>query len=368
MTSPKQHPPYPVITDPQAGPDLRPQWLARALGALVIDERDVVFTFRLLENLLTMLPAAVLILVRPSLAPWLALPYWIFFLLRRMGPFTLLLHNVSHRPFLKRQFGWLQSLVINWVIGPLFGHSPYTYFVHHIGMHHVEGNLPGDLSSTMPYRGNSVLGFLKYFSRFFFFGLVDMSNYLLAKKRYKLLRKMLLGEMTYLAAACFFTWLSPGGALVVFWVPFVIIRFGMMAGNWAQHAFVDSSSPDCIYRNSIAVINSSYNRNCYNDGYHLGHHLKPNRHWTEMPGDFMANWEKYAQEQAVVFQKIDYFGIWALLMIQRFDLLAKYFVDLSVTPRPEVEIEAMLRDRTSRRLRTSTDSAQTAPLPCAQST
>ena len=48
--------------------------------------------------------------------------------------------------------------------------------------------------------------------------------------------------------------------------------------------------------NSITCINSGYNKRCFNDGYHIGHHLKANRHWTEMPQDFIANKDKYARE------------------------------------------------------------------------
>ena len=36
-------------------------------------------------------------------------------------------------------------------------------------MHHVENNLPDDLSSTMRYQRDSFLHFLVYFGRFFFF-------------------------------------------------------------------------------------------------------------------------------------------------------------------------------------------------------
>jgi len=79
-----------------------------------------------------------------------------------------------------------------------------------------------------------------------------------------------------------------------------VSRFGMMAGNFAQHAFVDAAQPENPYRNSLTCINSTYNRRCFNDGYHIGHHVKATRHWTEMPADFIANRERYAQEDAIV--------------------------------------------------------------------
>ena len=35
------------------------------------------------------------------------------------------------------------------------GQSPETYFAHHIAMHHLEGNLPDDDSTTMPFKRDS---------------------------------------------------------------------------------------------------------------------------------------------------------------------------------------------------------------------
>jgi len=129
-------------------------------------------------------------------------------------------------------------------------------------------------------------------------------------------------------------------------LPFVITRFAMMAGNWAQHAFIDAAAPGNCYRNSITCINSSYNRRCFNDGYHIGHHLKSTRHWTEMPVEFAGNVETYAAERAIVFEGLDFFGVWLLLMLRRYDSLARRMVALGdASPSLEERI-ALLRSRT----------------------
>ena len=73
----------------------------------------------------------------------------------------------------------------------------------------------------------------------------------------------------------------------------------MMAGNWGQHAFVDQETPENNYRNSLTCINSRYNKQAFNDGYHIGHHLRPGMHWTEMSVDFKANIEEYAKEKGI---------------------------------------------------------------------
>jgi fatty acid desaturase len=142
-------------------------------------------------------------------------------------------------------------------------------------------------------------------------------------------------------------WLNPWATLTVFVIPFVLIRFLMMAGNWAQHAFVDASAPENPYKNSLTCINSRYNRRAYNDGYHAGHHVKANRHWTEMPDDFRDNLARYRDEDAIVFSGLDYFQIWALLMAKRYKTLARHFVDLRDSKRSEDEVVALLRERTS---------------------
>ena len=111
------------------------------------------------------------------------------------------------------------------------------------------------------------------------------------------------------AGLAFVNWRA---TLVVFVVPFVVTRFAMMAGNWGQHAFIDAASPENCYRNSITCINSGYNRRCFNDGYHIGHHIKQTRHWTEMPEDFLDNVAKYDAERAIVFDRLDFFGVWVL--------------------------------------------------------
>ena len=81
----------------------------------------------------------------------------------------------------------------------------------------------------------------------------------------------------------------------------------MMAGNWGQHAFLNTARKNDGLSNSITCINSGYNERCFNDGYHIGHHLKANRHWTEMPADFLATGTSTRAEGAIVFERLDFF-------------------------------------------------------------
>jgi hypothetical protein len=121
----------------------------------------------------------------------------------------------------------------------------------------------------------------------------------------------------------------------------------MMCGNWGQHAFVDREAPENCYRNSITCINTAYNRRCFNDGYHIGHHIKQTRHWTEMPEDFSSNIATYAKERAIVFSGIDFFMVWLYLMLGRYNWLAKAYVQLDENNKlSESEIIELLKSRT----------------------
>jgi hypothetical protein len=64
-----------------------------------------------------------------------------------------------------------------------------------------------------------------------------------------------------------------------------------------------------------------------------------------MPGDFVANIAKYEAEGAIVFQGIDFFAVWAMLMLGRYDWLARRVVQLGTTSRTQAEIQEFLKSR-----------------------
>lgn len=336
----------PPISDPISTPGRAPTLFERATAPLLNDPRDAPFVALSLKILGTTVPAAVFLYWPGMFRTWLGFAVFAANSLLLLGPYILMLHNTSHRPLFKRQYGAL-NLFIPWVLGPFFGESPESYFAHHLGMHHAEGNLADDLSSTLPYRRDSLVDFLRYFTRFFFVGFGELSRYLWARKRYRLLRRLWVGELSfYVAVAALAAW-RPGPTLWVFIIPFCFARFMMMAGNWAQHAFIDLADPGNPFLNSITCVNSSYNAKCFNDGYHIGHHLRPSMHWTEMPLELQQNLERYRSAGAIVFRKLDYFVIWLLLMTKQYGILARFYVDLEDGPgRSRAEIEALLRSRT----------------------
>jgi hypothetical protein len=252
-----------------------------------------------------------------------------------------MLHNTMHRPFFKKP-RWLERLH-PYVMSFLFG-IPTGYMEHHVGMHHVENNVAEDLSATWRYKRDNFLHFLLYFARFFVLDEVRLPAYLARHKRGNLARREVVGELSHLGVTGLMLWWDWRFGLVAFALPLVTVRFMMMVGNWGQHAFIDPARPEDSWVNSITCINSGYNQRCFNDGYHIGHHLKMNRHWAEMPQDFIDTAERAAKEGCIVFEGIDFFLVSVLLWTRQYKFLAKKFVRLGRELSDE-QVEALLRSR-----------------------
>jgi len=342
---------FTLLTDPvYVKPDREYTRLQKFFRSLIKDERDLPFVYLTIRITLTLIPLAILLYI-PGVNNWIwwtaAVAYLVLNNLILKGPYILMLHCTSHRAFFERKYNWLNHY-LPWVLGPFFGQSPETYYSHHIGMHHPENNMPDDDSCTMFFQRDSLRGFAKYFGSFFFAGIFHLASYFIRKNRKNLLKRAVRGEILFIAMCvglCFVNWPA---TLVVFIIPFAFSRVVMMMGNWAQHAFICASEPDNPYKNSITCINSTYNRQCWNDGYHIGHHLKPSMHWTDYPHNFRQNLDVYVANDAVVFEGIDYMQIFLFLMLKRYDLLAKHFVNIGNRYNSDAEVISFLKQRTRR--------------------
>ena len=334
-----------VINDPVFIPRNNYNFFERQFLKLIRDERDLPFIKLCLRIILFVIPVSVFLYLHFTW--WLAVPFLVFNIVTGLGPFILMLHNTSHRKLFLQEYDYLNK-IIPWFLGPFYGETPETYFSHHIMMHHAENNLADDLSCTMNYQRDSFIDFMKYFSLFFFLGIGDLTYYFTRKNRWKFVKKVLVGEIGFTLACiglCFVNWQA---TLMVFILPFVIARFGMMAGNWGQHAFINAADPANNYTNSLTCINSNYNKLCFNDGYHIGHHLRPSMHWTEMPVEFEKNIEKYKQNDAIVFEGIDFFVVWFMLVTHNYKFLASKYVDLAGRFSSKEEIIDFLKMRVAK--------------------
>jgi hypothetical protein len=219
---------------------------------IVRHETDVVMLTQLIIYSITSVPSAFLL-------------YWQFTYLQgclhimmqlyHMGTYTLMMHQHIHmRGILTRQHPYLDCL-FPYVTDPLMGHTWNSYFYHHVKHHHVEGNGPDDLSSTIRYERDNLFHFLLYFGRFFFLVWLDLPLYFLRKGRPDMAARAAGWEfLSYVFYSTMITLVNAKATLFVFILPLLLVRLGLMVGNWGQHAFVDPDSPDSDYRSSITLI------------------------------------------------------------------------------------------------------------------
>jgi hypothetical protein len=99
-----------------------------------------------------------------------------------------------------------------------------------------------------------VSDFLCYYGRFLFFIWAELPLYFVKKGKIDLAARAFVGEAgSYLFYYTMYN-LNPKAATCVFLMPFAMLRFGLMVGNWGQHALVDEVDPSSDYRTSITMI------------------------------------------------------------------------------------------------------------------
>lgn len=213
---------------------------------------DVVFLTHILIHFTTILPSAILLF--RSFSYWHAVPHtiWAVFC---AGPFTLMMHNHIHNGGILSKRFWLVDRLFPYILEPLMGHTWDSYYYHHVKHHHVEGNGADDLSSTLRYQRDSVFDFLCYVGRFVFFIWLELPLYFLRKGKPSLAFKAGMSE--YVSYAFFWfmaTKVNARAFVFAMFLPFAILRFFMMVGNFGQHALVDEVEPDSDFRSSITLI------------------------------------------------------------------------------------------------------------------
>lgn len=316
---------------------------------LIRDERDLPFVYLVIRISCIIMPLAVLLYTSllPNWAWWCtAIAYQVINFYFR-APFGLMMHCISHRPLFKKQFKLLYRYII-WVMCPFMGHTPETYFSHHMGMHHAENNLPDDDSSTMGYQRDSLRDFLRYLGHFLVLGFKGLMDYLFSRNKKKLARNAMAGEFSFFLFCIVLSFVNLPATLAVFVVTFFISRMIMMVGNWTQHSMIDPADPANPYKNCITTINVRYNKRCWNDGYHTSHHARPALHWTEHPQSFIQNLDVYTANKAIVFDRLDFGGVFLCLMRRDYHKLAAHVVNVNGCFQSEEELIAILKERTQR--------------------
>lgn len=216
-------------------------------------ETDVIMVTHLIMHFTTSLPSAVWLFYRFSYLHGILhvlLQGWY------IGAYTLLRHQHIHQRGVLAKRSWIQLFdqIFPYVMDPLMGHTWNSYFYHHVKHHHVEGNGPDDLSSTVRYQRDDIWHFLHYVGRFYFLVWLDLPLYFVRKGRVSLALRTAFWELSNYATIAFLLRYNFKPALFTLLIPLLIMRLGLMVGNWGQHAFVDADEPDSDYRSSITLI------------------------------------------------------------------------------------------------------------------
>ena len=213
---------------------------------------DVVFLTHILLHFATIVPSAIYLFRNFSYIHAVLHTVWSVFC---AGPFTLMMHNHIHNNgIFKKRFA-LFDLAFPYILEPLMGHTWDSYYYHHVKHHHVEGNNPDDLSTTIRYQRDDVFDFLCYVGRFCFFIWLELPLYFLRKGKTWMAFKAGMSE--YVSYGFFYymaTRVNMRASIFVMLIPFCILRFAMMVGNFGQHALVDELEPDSDFRSSITLI------------------------------------------------------------------------------------------------------------------
>lgn len=265
------------------------------------------------------------------------------------GSFTLMLHNHIHNNGVLSKSWSLFDHYFPYILEPLMGHTWDSYYYHHVKHHHVEGNGPDDLSSTIRCQRDSIWSFLHYEARFLLLCWFDLPLYFLKRKKYDNALRVFTSEIASYSMMGFLGRWKFHPTLFTLILPFTILRIALMIGNWGQHALVDDVEPTSDFRSSITLIDVPSNRFCFNDGYHTSHHLNPRRHWRDHPNAFLKAKERYSSEGALVFHNIDYMEITYRLLTKNYMKLAEQLVPMGdqIHMRKE-EIAEMLKKKARR--------------------
>jgi hypothetical protein len=339
---------YPfAITDPVYKTDKVLSSFDKLLMHFIRDKKDLPFLHLLVSIHLTVVPAAILLFTPALQGLWwwvLAIPYFYVSQFYFKGSFGLMLHCLCHRKTWKPAYQWIQKYIL-WFLCPLFGHLGEGYNSHHIGMHHIVGNMPDDTSSTMGYQRDSLKDFLKYWMHFMLLGVYETYLYFRKRKLPRFYRPLTLSEILFFVFAIVMCFVNLKATMIVFVVPFFFARLVMMLGNWTQHAFVDPYEPEDELASTIICMNTVYNHKCWNDGYHAFHHLRQAAHYTEYPLMFEKHLDELADKKTIIFSGIHYLHIFTWLLTKRYDKLAARMVNIRNTFANEEEAISLMKSR-----------------------
>lgn len=213
---------------------------------------DAVFVTHFILYFATLVPSAIYLFFYKF--TWIHGILHSFMAVYYFGTYTLMKHNHIHHNGVLSKDWWIFDRLNPYILDPLMGHTWNSYYYYHLKHHHVEGNGPCEVTSTIRLQRDEITSLIYYVSRFVLLVSFEMPLHFIRTRKYGYAFHTAFGEISSYSFMYLATKLSPRASLFVLLVPFSLLRLGLMVGNFGQHAFVDEDEPDSAYRSSITLI------------------------------------------------------------------------------------------------------------------
>ena len=199
--------------------------------------------------------------------------------------------------------------------------------VAHGQQHHRENTSLQDVYSTSDYDHSSVWDFMRYMVKEVMYQQFMITPYLYFKKiNYKeQARNMIAGNFVYMTLFSLLTWYNWQIALLYMALPWFATNFLMGVIHWTQHTFYGGQKDEKNYLyNTTTILETPVN--FLNEGYHACHHHWKCRHWSEAPALFDDIQGEMKANESIVLKDLSSMDLFLLLMLKRFDAMAKKLV------------------------------------------
>jgi fatty acid desaturase/nitrite reductase/ring-hydroxylating ferredoxin subunit len=222
--------------------------------------------------------------------PW----YTMFLIVVLMRQTHLVEHNHSHLSIFHQSF-------LNEILGFLCflcNSTPFEFYkVHHVRNHHAYNQrFDGDEQDW-----SSIFGFTtahypdKPVSRLYYvlsFPVLTICQSLIDVLRApdsRMFRRFCRSTAMFVTASAILIYLDPLSFLFFFFIPWIIVTFGLGNNNYSHHHGCALSNP---YNASNVFTDALYQSLGFYIGYHVEHHIRPDLHWSLLP-DYHENIKQY---------------------------------------------------------------------------